>query len=155
MAEFDSRQLAAREATPPVKTAPYDGGRVHVAVATTPAAAAWAQNDTWNTGIKIPKGARILRTGKLDHAAFGASVTCDVGIRAASDGTVIDVDGIADGLNIAAAGVKDLNSGSLFVGGLAGGVMTQAVEVYVSLLSANPTDDAQAEIEIHWVGPQS
>lgn len=155
MAEFDSRQLAAREATPPVKTAPYDDGRVHVAVATTPAAAAWAQNDTWNTGIKIPKGARILRTGKLDHAAFGTSVTCDVGIRAASDGTVIDVDGIADGLNIAAAGVKDLNSGSLFVGGLAGGVMTQEVEVYVSLLSANPTDDAQAEIEIHWVGPQA
>lgn len=155
MPEFDSTQLAGREATPPVKTAPYDDGRIHVAVATTPAVAAWAQNDTWNTGIKIPKGARILRSGVLSHAAFGSSVTCDVGIRAASDGTVIDVDGIADGLDIAAAGHKALYSGSLFTGGIDDGVMTQEVEVYVSLLSANPTDNAQAEIEIHWVGPQA
>lgn len=154
MPEFDSRQLAGRESTPPVKVPPYDHGRVQVAVATTPATAAWAQNDTWNTGIIIPKGARILRSGQFQHGAWGSSVTADVGIRALSDGTVIDVDGIADGLDIAAAGAKALNSGSLFTNG-ASNVMTQDVEVYVTLLSANPTDNAQAEIEIHWVGPQA
>lgn len=155
MAEFDSRQLTNRESTSArQKVPPYDQGRIHVEVATTPATAAWAQNDKWNTGIIVPKGARILRTGSLQHSAWGASVTCDVGIRALDDGTVIDVDGIADGLDIAAAGVKALNTGSLFVGGISN-VMTEDVEVYVTALSANPTDNAQAEIEIHWVGPQS
>lgn len=154
MAEFDSRQLTNAEATPRVKAGPFDHGQISVRVATTPATAAWAQNDTWNTGIVIPKGSRILRSGRLSHAAFGSSVTCDVGIRAADDGTVIDVDGIADGLDIAAAGTKDMDNGSRFAAGVAY-TTTEDVEVYVSLLSANPTDDAQAEIEVHFLAPTS
>jgi hypothetical protein len=151
MPEFDSRQLASLEGTPKVKGAPYDHGQVSVACATTPAVAAWAQNDTWNTGIVIPKGSRILRSGRMSHGAFGASVTAHVGIRAL-DGTVIDVDGIAASLDVAAAGVKELDGGSLFVGGVAY-VTTQDSEVYVTLNAANPTDNAQAEVEIHWLGP--
>lgn len=148
MAEFDSRQktnLANR-----IKVPPTDYGKVQVAVATTPATAAWAQNDTWGTGIRIPAGSRILRSGRLSHGIFGASVTAHVGIRAL-DGTVIDVDGIAASLDVAAAGVKELDGGSLFAAGVAY-TTTQEAEVYVTLLSANPTDNAQAEVEIHWLG---
>lgn len=152
MAEIDSRQLTSLEASPKVKGSPYDDGQISVACATTPAVAAWAQNDTFATGIIIPKGSRILRSGRLSHGALGASVTMDVGIRAL-DGTVIDVDGIADGLDVAAAGVKELDGGSLFASGVAY-VTTQDSEVYCSLLSANPTDNIQFEVEIHWLGPK-
>jgi hypothetical protein len=153
MAEFDSRQLTSLEGSPKVKASPYDHGKIQVAVATTPAVAAWAQNDTWATGIIIPKGSRILRSGRLSHGAFGASVTMDVGIRdTTSAQTVIDVDGIADGLDVAAAGVKELDGGSLFASGVAY-VTTQECEVYCSLLTANPTDNIQAEVEIHYLAP--
>lgn len=152
MAEFDSRQLAGLEAVPKVKGGAYDYGNMKVAVATTPAVAAWAQNDTWATGIIIPKGSRILRSGRMSHSAFGTSVTFDLGIRDAVLGTVVDVDGIADGLDIAAAGVKELDGGSLFASGVAY-VTTADVEVYGTVLSANPTDNAQAEVEIHFIPP--
>ncbi len=151
MPEFDSRQLTALEGSPKVKASPFDHGRVSVAVATTPALAAWAQNDTWNTGIVIPRGSRILRSGRLSHGAFGASVTMNVGIRAL-DGTVIDVDGIAATLDVAAAGVKELDGGSLFAAGVAY-TTTQDSEVYATLLAANPTDNIQAEVEIHYLAP--
>ena len=67
---------------------------------------------------------------------------------------MIDVDGIADGLDIAAAGVKELDGGSLFASGVAY-TTTEDVEVYGTLLSANPTDNIQAEVEIHWIGPMA
>lgn len=153
MAEFDSRQITARAATPPVKTNPYDNGQINVLIATTPATAAWAQNDTFEIGT-IPKGARLLRSGKVYHGAFGASVTMDVGIRKASDGTVVDADGLATALNVAAAGVKDLNGGSALAGvTVANIVATEDWVLYATLAGANPTDDIQAEFEIHWVGP--
>jgi hypothetical protein len=152
MPEFDSRQLAALEGTPKVKASPADYGSPKVACATTPATAAWAQNDTWATGIIIPKGSRILRSGRLSHGAFGASVTFDLGIRDAVTGAVVDVDGIADGLDIASAGVKELDGGSLFASGVAY-TTTADVEVYGTLLSANPTDNAQMEVEIHFLAP--
>lgn len=155
MAEFDSRQLAALEGSTKVKASPFDHGRISVAVATTPATAAWAQNDTWNTGIVIPKGSRILRSGRLSHGIFGASVTMNVGIRALdAASTVIDVDGIAATLDVAAAGVKELDGGSLFAAGVAY-VTTQDSEVYCTLLAANPTDNAQAEVEIHYIAPSA
>ena len=151
MPEFNSRQKTSLASTPRVVRSPSEQGRIMVQVATTPPTAAWAQNDTWSTGIVLPKGARILRSGVLSHSAFGSSVTADVGIRdAVTPATVIDVDGIADGLDVAAAGHKSLFSGSLFTGGISN-VLAQDSEVYVSLLSANPTDDAQMEIEIHYL----
>jgi hypothetical protein len=154
MAEFDSRQLANLEASPKVKAPPSDYGKLMVACATTPAAAVWAQNDTFATGIIIPKGSRILRSGRASFSAFGASVTMDVGIRAASNGTVVDVDGIADGLNVASAGVAELDGGSLFASGVSY-VTTQDVEVYATFLAANPTDNAQLELEIHFLPPSA
>jgi hypothetical protein len=152
MPEFDSRQLTSLEGTPKVKGSPSDYGTPKVACATTPATAAWAQNDTWSTGIIIPKGSRILRSGRLSHGIFGASVTMHVGIRDAVTAAVVDVDGIAASLDVAAAGVKELDGGSLFAAGVAY-TTTADVEVYATLLSANPTDNAQAEVEIHFLPP--
>lgn len=150
MAEFDSRQITALAATPKVKANPYDHGRLSVLIATTPAAAAWAQNDTFEIGA-IPKGSRILRSSKVYHGAFGASVVMDVGARG-TDGTVIDADGFAADLNVAAAGVKDINGGALLAAAN-GYVTTQDIVLYATLEGANPTDDIQAEFEIHYLAP--
>jgi hypothetical protein len=141
MAEFDARQVTNIESSPRVRNPASDYGHLMVACATTPATAAWAQNDTWSTGIIIPKGSRILRSGRLSHGIFGASVTMHVGIRDAVLGTVVDVDGIAASLDVAAAGVKELDGGSLFAAGVSY-VTTADVEVYATLLAANPTDNA-------------
>jgi hypothetical protein len=154
MAELNSRQYTALNSTPKTKANPYDHGVVSVAIATTPATAAWAQNDTFKTGIIIPKGSRILRTGKLYHGAFGASVVMDIGVRAASDGTVIDADGLAANLDVAAAGVKDINGGALLAA-VNGYLTTADVEIYATLEAANPTDDIQAEFEIHYLAPKA
>jgi len=155
MPEFNSRQITALAATPPVKAAPYDHGKVTVRIATTPAAAAWAQNDTFKI-CDIPKGTRILRTGRVYHGAFGASVTMDVGMRKTSDGSVVDADGIAAALNVAAAGNKDLNGGSSLNGvSTAALVASDDWTLYATLAGANPTDDIQAEFEIHVLLPSA
>ena len=151
MAEFDSRQITALAASPKVKAAPYDSGKISVLIATTPATAAWAVSDTIEIGT-IPKGSRILRSSKVYHGAFGATVTMHVGVRAASDGTVIDADGLAVSLDVAAAGTKDINNGALMTA-VNGYVTTQDVTVYATLNVANPTDDIQAEFEIHYIAP--
>lgn len=150
MAEIIARQYTNSTAAPRVKNKPCDYGKIVVAVATTPASAAWAQNDTFRTGIRIPKGSRVLRSSKVYHGAFGASVVMDVGLRDFEAGTVIDADGLAADLNVAAVGVKDINGGALLVGA-DGYVTTADVEVYATLEGANPTDDIQAEFEIHFI----
>jgi hypothetical protein len=151
MPEFNSRQITALASVPKVKASPYDHGKVSVLVASTPAVAAWAQNDTFLIGV-LPKGSRILRSGKLMHGAFGATVTAHVGVRAAGGGTVIDADGIAVSLDVAAAGIKDLNNGALMAA-VDGYVVTADVDVYATLNVANPTDNIQAEFEIHYIAP--
>lgn len=154
MAEFDARQITGLTSSPKTKVQPYDHGQINVLIATTPATAAWAQNDTFEIGT-ILKGSRILRSGKVYHGAFGSSVTMDVGMRKASDGTVVDVDGIAAALNVAAAGNKDLNGGSSLNGvTVASIVATEDWVLYATLAGANPTDDIQAEFEIHYLAPQ-
>jgi hypothetical protein len=148
MPEFNSRQITALAAVPKVKAAPSDHGRVQVLIAATPAAAAWAQNDTFVIGT-LPKGSRITRDSNVWHGAFGSSVTMDVGIRGV-DGTVVDADGLAAALNVAAAGTKQVNGGAL-LNQVNGYVCPQDVVIYATLAGANPTDDIQAEFEIHYV----
>jgi hypothetical protein len=88
------------------------------------------------------------------HQAMGTSVTMDIGLRGVDAAqTVIDVDGIADGLNVAAAGITDANTG-LKVNDVASVyVTTVPCVIYATLLSANPTDDAQFRIDIPVVLP--
>lgn len=123
-------------------------GRLQMVTISSPASAAWAQNDTIASPVVLPTGTRITGLGKVFHQAMAASVTMDIGLRAV-DGTVIDVDGIADGLDVAAAGIKDANTGNLVgVTTQTEYVTTQPSVIYATLLGANPTDDAQFRIDI-------
>ena len=133
-------------------------GRVHVLSISSPATAAWAQNDTIASPVDLPVGTRIVGF-KVFHGAMGTSVTMDVGLRASasvdSAQTVIDVDGIADGLNVATAGVKSdqtngANTGTyLHVTDNTVTRTTTIANVYATLLSADPTDDAQFRIDVY------
>lgn len=149
MAEFNSRQAALIAAGS--KTLSNSLGKLRTLVITTPATAAWAQNDTFASGIRLPKGVRFLASSFVSHEAFGASVTLDVGIRN-FDGakTVIDADGIAASVAISSAGRSALNNGALVAAGVES-VTTAETEVYATFTGANPTDNAQLRIEIHYL----
>lgn len=148
MAEINSVQKTAMAAG--TKVLPSVQGKRRVLVFTTPATAAWAQNDTFASGLILPKGSRILADSYVSNGAFGASVTADFGLRKVSDGTEIDLDGIAAGVDIAAAGRTILNGGALVAAGV-DSVTTADAEVVVTLKSANPTDNAQMRVEISYV----
>ena len=126
-------------------------GRLHMVSISSPAAAAWAQNDTIASPVVLPAGTRITGLGKVFHEAMGTNVTMDIGLRGIDS---IDVDGIADGLNVAAAGITDANTGALVNVGTNTEYVTSVPSViYATLLSANPTDDAQFRIDIPVVLP--
>lgn len=131
--------------------------RVHVLSISSPATAAWAQNDTIASPVDLPIGTRILGF-RVYHGALTTSVTMDIGLRASPSvdaaQTVIDVDGIADGLDVAAAGIKSeltavANTGD-YIDVAASTILrtTQVANVYATLLSANPTDDIQFRIDV-------
>lgn len=148
MAEIDSRQKDKIDAG--TKLLPSEGNaRVYCAIFQTPAAAAWAQNDVLASGIRIPPGARILPISYSVNSAFGSSVTADVGLRDWITKAEVDLDGIADGIDIAAAGADLLNTGVLVASG-ATSATAVATEPVVTFLSANPTDDAQMTVYIFY-----
>jgi len=130
-------------------------GRLQVITLSSPATAAWAENDTVASPVNLPVGTRIVGY-KVFHEAMGTSVTMDIGLRASADvdpaQTVIDVDGIADGLDVAAAGIKT-DAGA--AGALINVSATESVQrtdtvsnVYATLLAANPDDDQQFRIDV-------
>ena len=150
MAEFSSTQISGLAASPKTKVQPYDTGSPQILVASTPAVAAWANGDTFVIGF-IPKGSRILRSGKLWHGAFGASVTMTIGVRDAVTKTAINAAGLLASASVATAGlVKNIDTGALL--NQTGGYVTTAdVEVYATLAGADPTDNIQAEFEIPYL----
>jgi hypothetical protein len=148
MPEINSVQKTAMAAG--TKLLPSTHGKVRCLYFSTPATAAWAQNDTFASGVILPKGSRILPSSYVSNSAFGSSVTADVGLRNAVTGVEIDLDGIADGIDIAAAGRQVLNSGLLVAGGV-DSVTTADAEVVVTLLSADPTNDADMAVYIFYM----
>ena len=150
MPEFDSRQIAALAANPSAKVNPFDHGKVMALIATTPAAVAWAQDDTFEIGM-IPRGSRILRDCMVRHAAMGSSVTLVVGTRTV-DGTVIDADGIFASASVASASAGTLlNTGAQMVQAN-GFVTTVDTVVYATLAGATPTANAQMEFDLRYIG---
>ena len=131
-------------------------GRLHTVSISTPlaaAATAWAQNDTIASPVDLPVGTRFVDCW-VHHEAMGTSVTMDIGIRAAlsvdAAQTVIDVDGIADGLNVAAAGQTHGING-VFINVSATQAIyrtTQVSNIYASLLSADPDDGQVFRIDV-------
>lgn len=153
MAEIESRQAAKVAAG--TKLSNVEAlGRLHNISITTPATCAWEQNDTIASPVVLPVGTHITPIGKVVHAAMGTNVTMDIGLRT-PDGTVIDADGIADGLNVASAGITDANNGEFCAASTIATkfVTTVPCVIYATLLSANPTDDAQFRIDIPVVLP--
>lgn len=149
MAEIKSRQKTAIDAGQKV-LAIYQGVP-RALVFNSPAAAAWAQNDTFAAGLRIPKGSRIL-DAKLNCGALGASVTADLGLRNADTGVEIDLDGLGSNVAVATAGDYSMVNGALMAAG-ADTVLAADAEPVVTLKGANPTDDIQIRVTILYLPP--
>lgn len=151
MAEIVSRQ-AAKIAANTRLSAHEAGGKKRVIVITSPATAAWAQNDIFASGVQLPIGTRILCDSFVSNEALGAGVTLDVGLRNFDTKVAIDADGIAAAVDVAAAGRTALNNGALVAAGVEY-VTTSVSEIYATLGGANPTDDKQVRIEVSVIIP--
>lgn len=134
MAEVKSTQTTAIAAG--YKVLPSaDGGRKRAFYAEyVNGASTLAIADTIYLG-DLPKGARILHDWVCNFSTGTASCTLDVGFRKKSDGTVIDVDGIAALAAVTTAGQVALNTGSSLAAGLSY-VTTEVVEVYATVRAA-------------------
>ena len=151
MPEFNSRQ-AAKIAAGNKLGAGESGGTIRSVVLTSPAVAAWAQNDTLASGVPIPIGSRFLSMSYVSNEAMGASVTLDVGIRNFDTKVAIDADGIGAAVAVSSAGRSLLNNGQLITAGIES-LTTVVSEVYATLTAANPTDNAQFRIEVFYLSP--
>ena len=149
MAEVNTTQGAKLVAR--TKLLPHEShGRVRILASKMPAAyAQLAINDTVFIG-RLPKGSRILSTGKVSCAAGTASSTMDIGLRSTKTGTVIDADGIAAAVNTAAAGQKDANTGALIASG-AEYVTLEDVDVYATATGAVLAANQSLKFEIQYV----
>jgi hypothetical protein len=150
MAEINSRQKTAIAAGSKVLNSVH--GTPKCLVFTSPAAAAWAQNDTFASGMRIPKGSRLLSACHASHGAMTTSVTVDVGLRNFDTGTVIDDDCIAAAVSVASAGRTAMNNGVYIADGV-DQLTDQDAEVYVTIEGANPTDNIQMRFEIWYLPP--
>jgi len=125
-------------------------GRVRILASKMPATyAQLAINDTIFIG-RIPKGSRILLSNNLSTAAGTASGTMDIGLRKTSDGTVIDADGIAAAIDVAAAGNKAANNGALIANG-AEYITAEEVDVYATVKGAVLPANTPLKFEIQHV----
>ena len=153
MAEIVSREaarLVSNSAGGKIRAA--SNGKTSVSIITGPTTAAWAQNDTCGNRVRIPAGSRMIGA-YVSNAACGTSVTMDVGLRTFTTdgtGTVVDVDALVDGLDVSSAQSTFNASGSAVAAG-AEDVTTVDTEAYFTLLSANPTDDADIRVTVLYV----
>lgn len=153
MAEIVSKQ-AALVAAGTKQLGPKMGvGKPTTVVITSPDTVTWAQNDTIASPVLIPKGSRILCHSYVSCADMGTSITLDVGLRKASDGTAIDADGIAAAIDVATAAVRAvLNNGALVKDGVEY-ITTEDSYLYATLAGGTPGANAQLRIECHFLFP--
>lgn len=149
MAEVNTTQGAKLVAG--TKLSPHESaGRQRMLAAKMPAAyAQLAINDTIFIG-RIPVNSRILLGGWISCAAGTATGVLDIGLRSTKTGTVIDADGIAVGIDIAAAGNKAANNGALIANG-AEYVTTEEVDVYATARVAVVAANQALKFEISYV----
>lgn len=149
MAEVNTTQGAKLVASQ--KLAPHESfGRIRILASKMPAAHPGAAiNDTIFIG-RVPVGSRFLSDAIVSCAAGAATSVLDIGLRKSRDGTVIDADGLAVGIDIAAAGAKDALNGALIANG-AEYVTTEEVDVYATVrVAAMPANQA-LKVEIPYV----
>lgn len=150
MAEIKSRQAAVMGTTAKILAASV-GGKVRKAIISSPATVAWANGDTLASGVRVPKGARFTLGSQAVHAAMGTSVKLDVGVRNFDTKEVVDADGIAAAVDVAAAGAGTvLANGALLAAG-SEYIADQDLELYATLSGGTPTANAQIRIEVEYV----
>lgn len=125
-------------------------GRVRILSTAMPATYASQATGTTILIGRIPGGAKILTSNIVSCAAGTASSTLDIGLRTLKDGTVIDADGIAAAVNIAAAGLKAANTGALIANGVEY-ITPEAVEVYATVGGAALAANQALKFEIQYV----
>lgn len=149
MAEVNTTQGAKLVANQ--KLMPHEShGRIRALASKMPAVHAGAAiNDTIFIG-RLPIGSRILTDGIVGCGAGTATSVLDIGLRKSRDGTVIDADGIAVGIDIAAAGNKDAINGALITNG-AEYITTEEVDVYATVRVAALAANQVLKIELPYV----
>ncbi|HAV37449.1 MAG TPA: hypothetical protein DCX52_14035 [Massilia sp.] len=149
MAEVNTAQGAALIARKKLQ-AHESHGRVRVLASKMPAVHAGAAvNDTIFIG-RLPIGSRILTDGIISCAAGTAACVLDVGVRKTRDGAVIDADGIAVGIDVAAAGSKAAINGALIANG-AEYITAEEVDVYATVRGAALAANQSLKFEIQYV----
>lgn len=150
MAEQVSRQAAKIAANQ--KMLPHEaGGRVRVAVITSPATVTWANGDTIASPHIIPAGSRILCTSYISCQDMGTSITADLGLRNANTGAEVDLDGIATAIDVATAAVRAVaNNGALVKDGVESVTTVPTVPV-LTLNGGTPTANAQIRAEVMYL----
>lgn len=149
MAETNTTQGAKYVAR--TKLLPYEThGRVRILYAKMPAAfAQLAINDTIFLG-RVPANTKFLLGGKVSCAAGTATSVLDIGLRETVAGTVIDADGLAVGVDIAAAGNKAADTGALITAG-AEYVTTKECDVYGTVRVAVGLANQVLKVELPYV----
>lgn len=152
MADIVSREAALIASASARKMKAASSGEVRASAITSPAVAAWAQNDTCGNRDIIPAGSRILGA-LVSNAALGASVTLSVGLRAWNEsgtGAVVDAAAVVSALSVASAQSSLATSGTYVAAGV-DQVTTAATEPYFTLAGADPTDNAQVSVKVLYV----
>lgn len=152
MAEIVSKQAAKVAAGTKDLPPKMGGGSLRVVTITSPDTAAWAQNDTCASPIKIPKGSRVLGA-IVSCADMGTAITLDVGLRKASDATVIDADGIVAALDVATAAVSAFNASGALVKDGVESITAYDSNAYFTLAGGTPTANAQIRVDVLVVMP--
>lgn len=134
------------------KTHPAAQNRERVVIIDTPAAYAAAQNDTFGTGIVLPKGSRILAGPILSNAANTAALTLALGLRDAITKVPVDATAIMAATGITAAATAPIYTGTKMTGGQYY-VLPQDCEIYGTFAGAAPTPNAAIRAEIGYVSP--
>lgn len=149
MAEQTSRQAAAVASG---KMSPgVAGGKIRVAVITSPASVTWADGDTLASPKVIPRGSRILCTSYVSCADMGTSIVAALGLRNTdAAGTEYDLDGIASSIDVATAATRAIaNNGALVAAGVEHITTADTVPV-LTLSGGTPTANAQIRVEIQY-----
>lgn len=108
-----------------------------------------AINDTIFIG-RVPVNSRFTLDSWVSCAAGTATGVIDIGLRSTKTGTVIDADGLAVGIDIAAAGNKAANNGALIANG-AEYVTTEEVDVYATARVAVVAANQALKFEVGYV----
>lgn len=134
------------------KTHPAAQNRERVVIIDTPPVYTAAQNDTFGTGIVLPKGSRILAGPILSNAANTAALTLALGLRDAITKVPVDPTAIMAATGITAAGTAPIYTGTKLTAGQYY-VLPQDCEIYGTLAGAAPTPNAAIRAEIGYVSP--